>query len=182
MTRPIPIVAWAALFAAVVGGCEPDKIDLAPPWANPSDTQPEPAAQPVPKPLHLLLPQAVRIHSFTGMRTFNEAGGVQGIDVRIEALDAYGDSTKAFGTFRFALYPYRPNLPNKRGQRIATWEEDLLEPRKNALHWDRITQAYQFRLQWNRPVPVGNRYLLTATFTSPFSLRKFAEREFVAGE
>jgi len=168
--------------AAASAGCDGEKFDFRPPWSAPSARDANAARTAVPEPIHLLLPQAVRIHPFTGTRTFDDSGGVKGIDVRIEAIDAYGDSTKAFGKFQFALHEYRPGRPDPKGRRIATWEEDVLEPKKNLIHWDNITRAYKFKLQWYRPIPVGSRFILVVSFSSPFTERRFAERSFISGQ
>ena len=138
--------------------------------------------QKVPSPINLLLPRKVRIHPFTGTRTFDQAGGVRGIDVRIEARDAFDDPTKAFGDFRFELYSYRPYSPDPRGQRIASWHESLMATKKNLRHWDGIAKRYQFKLVWDQPIPVGDRFVLAATFTSPFTDRLFDQRVFVSGQ
>ena len=186
MRDPLPFRALGgllvALAAAASGGCDGEKFDFRPPWSAPSARDANAARTAVPEPIHLLLPQAVRIHPFTGTRTFDDSGGVKGIDVRIEAIDAYGDSTKAFGKFHFALHEYQPGRPDPKGRRIATWEENLLEPKKNLIHWDNITRAYKFKLQWYRPIPVGSRFILVASFSSPFTQRKFAERSFISGQ
>jgi hypothetical protein len=175
--------AWAAVLATVLAaGCNGGSFSMTSP-ANPAvSARPEPADVKVPEPLHLLLPKAIRIHPFTGTRTFDEAGGVKGIDVRVEALDAYGDAAKAFGRFQFALYQYQSDSPNPRGPRVATWEEDLLDPEKNLVHWDSLTRAYAFKLQWYRAIPVGQKFILAVDFSSPFTARKFAERVFVSGQ
>ena len=163
-------------------GCQNGKFGTKPPWDTPSAQPPDRAETAVPHPLHLLLPKAISIHPFTGTRTFDQAGGIRGIDVRITALDAYGDATKAFGKFHFALHGYRPDSPDPKGPQIATWEEDLLAPEKNILHWDRITRTYEFKLQWYRAIEVGKKFLLVVNFSSPFTERKFADRVFVSGE
>ena len=137
--------------------------------------------QEIPQPISLLLPKSVRVHPFTG-RTFDEAGGISGIDVRIEAIDAYGDATKAFGSFRFEMYRFMPNSLDPKGDMIATWDEDLLDPTKNLLHWDKTTRLYTFKLQWDQPVPVGRRLVLVATFDSPFTERLADQWEFVSGQ
>jgi len=170
------------LAAMGAPGCDNGRLASKPPWDTPAAPRPEQGGTPVPAPLNLLLPKAISIHPFTGTRTFDQTGGVRGIDVRITALDAYGDATKAFGKFHFALHEYRPNSPDPKGERIYTWEEDLLKPQKNLLHWDRITRTYEFKLQWYRPIEVGKRFLLIVSFSSPFTERKFAERVFVSGE
>jgi hypothetical protein len=176
-----PGVAAVALLAACLGGCQDGKFNMQGGWPT---TAPhgEVGAQQIPSPINLLLPKAVRIHPFTGTRTFDQAGGVKGIDVRIEALDGYGDPTKAFGQFYFALHQYVPGNADPKGKLIASWKEDIMEPNKNFLHWDNITRTYEFKLQWYRAIPVGNRFVLAVSFTSPFTERKFAERVFVSGQ
>ena len=136
----------------------------------------------VPAPINLMLPKAIRIHPFTGARTFDEAGGIRGIDVRMEANDSYGDAAKAFGTFRFELYRFVPNSIDPKGRIVASWEESIFEPKKNLLHWDKITRTYQFKLQWDKAVPIGKRFVLVSVFSSPFSQRLTAERVFISGE
>jgi hypothetical protein len=175
--------AWALVVTFVLSaGCSGGKFSVSPPGNSVASARPEPAEIKVPAPLHLLLPKAIKVHPFTGTRTFDEAGGVKGIDVRVEALDAYGDATKAFGKFQFALYQYQSDSPSPRGPRVATWEEDLLDPEKNLVHWDAITRAYAFKLQWYRAIPVGQKFILAVDFSSPFTARKFAERVFVSGQ
>ena len=184
MTRYLTAAARVVVVVALVlsAGCNGGKFSMTSPADSAASARPEPADVKVPAPLHLLLPKAIRIHPFTGTRTFDEAGGVKGIDVRVEALDAYGDATKAFGKFQFALYQHQSNSPNPRGPRVATWEEDLLKPEKNLVHWDSITRAYAFKLQWYRAIPVGQKFILAVDFSSPFSARKFTERVFVSGQ
>ena len=184
MTRYLTVAAWAAAVATMAPspGCNGERFPTTSPPNPGASARPELADVKVPAPLHLLLPRAIRIHPFTGTRTFDEAGGVKGIDVRVEALDAYGDATKAFGKFHFVLYQYQPDSPSPRGPRVATWEEDLLDPEKNLVHWDAITRAYAFKLQWYRAIPVGQKFILAVDFSSPFTARKFDERVFVSGQ
>ena len=161
------------MLAATVscGGC----------W-NKADVNTAQTDQPVPEPINLLLPKSVRIHPFTGTRSFDEAGGIRGIDVRIEAVDHYGDPTKAFGQMRFELFRFKPNSTDPKGKRIAVWEESTIAPKKNLVHWDKITRTYEFKLQWDSPIPVGRKFVLQAVFTSPFTERMFAERVFISGQ
>ncbi len=170
-----PALAWCGLsllLTVAVAGCKGDVL------TGGADG----GEQSVPGPINLLLPHEIRIHPFTGTRTFDEAGGVRGIEVRVEARDAYADPTKAFGEFRFELYDYKPNRPDHRGDRLAMWRESLLEPEKNLVHWDEITRTYEFKLQWARAIPVGRRFVLVAVFDSPFTRRLFAERTAISGE
>jgi len=161
---------FVVFFAAVLQGCRGG--------AKP----PAPTVQPIIGPLSLLLPKRVKIHPFTGTRTFEEHGGVKGIIVRIQLMDSYDDPIKGFGDFRFELYEFRPYSQNPKGKKIAIWEESLMQPKKNLLHWDKITRAYKFKLQRNSEMPQGNKYVLVAVFSSPYSERLFAERQFAAGQ
>jgi len=140
-----------------------------------------PERQAVPAPVNLLLPKGIRIHPFTATRSFDEAG-TKGINVRIEVLDHFGDSAKAFGNFRFELYEYISGGAKTKGRRINVWVVELMDPKKNLLHWDSITRAYEFKLELEKTIPPGRRLVVVAVFSSPFTERLFDEREFVAGK
>ncbi|MBS3735301.1 MAG: hypothetical protein KGY99_10330 [Phycisphaerae bacterium] len=168
----------ASLAAVIAVGCGPVEwgdLGLDPAPANPA------SRGEVPHPIDLLLPREVRIHPFTG-RLFGEEGEIKGIEVSVEARDAYDDATKAFGTFRFELYAYRRDRPDERGPRIATWTESLLDARDNARHWDMIAKRYSFKLALDRPIAVGHRFVLTVDFTSPFTDRISDQHAFIAGQ
>ena len=184
---------WLTLLAALAcSACRPDQ-SAEYDWGA-GATDPEPAAallapppaaptrQSVPHPITLLLPKEVHIDAFTGTRTFDRAGGVRGIDVRIKATDHYGTVTKAFGVFRFELYTVVSNNANRRGKLVSRWNVDLSNPKVNVKHWEDIPPCYKFRLKWSRPIPVGQQFMLAVVFSSPFTERKFHERVFVAGE
>jgi hypothetical protein len=172
-----------ALAAAWAGGCKDGRVIGPDAGAKADGAKSAPGSRrgDVPAPVDLLLPRKIRIHPFTGTRTF-DASGVRGIDVRIEPTDAFGDATKAFGTFRFELYAYAAQSPDPKGRRISSWTVDLIEPDQNRRHWQPTALRYQFKLQWNRGIPVGERFVLAATFTSPFTRRLTAERVFVSGQ
>jgi hypothetical protein len=136
----------------------------------------------IPEPISLMLPEEIRLHSFTRTRVFDDAGGIRGVDVRVEAVDAYGDATKAFGTFRFEMYRFQHAQPDPKGQQIAAWTEELLNPERNLLHWEKVHRMYRFKLQWDQPIPVGQRYVLVAYFDSPYTQRLSDERVFISGQ
>jgi hypothetical protein len=165
---------FAALAAAVVvtSGCEGLY------WPASRPVRP----QAVPEPLEVLLPKQVRIQEFTGTRDFGQAEGVKGIDVRIEAKDGYGDTTKALGTFHFELFHYKPNSPDPKGDRIAVWTVNVEDPKVNRRYWNDIHRIYQFKLGWKEPIPVGRKFVLTVAFQSKFTERLFHQRVFVSGE
>jgi len=168
------------LAASALPACQQQDFKWPPKWTfRPA----KPAATgSVPYPLTLVLPKTISIHPFTGMRTFDDAGGTKGIDVRIEAKDSYGDTTRAFGDFRFELYSFKPNSLDPKDVKLATWDVGLMDPATNMLHWDNITRTYQFRLEWSRPIPPGQQFVLVAVFSSPYTERTFAERVFASAQ
>jgi hypothetical protein len=167
------------VLCGLLAGCE--GLNLNSSTSKPATAASAPAT-PIPEPVSLMLPKEIRIHPFTGTRTFDDAGGIKGIDVRIEAVDAYGDATKAFGDFRFELYTFKENSPDPKKQRIALWEVPLMDPKTNLTHWDNITRTYEFKLQWDQAIPVGQKFVLVAVYSSPYTQREFAERTFVSGQ
>ncbi|HAU36910.1 MAG TPA: hypothetical protein DCX07_04250, partial [Phycisphaerales bacterium] len=92
------------------------------------------------------------------------------------------DPTKAFGDFRFELHEFVPNATDPKGRRLSTWDVSVVDPKTNLLHWDGITRTYQFKLKWVNPVPVGERFVLRAVFSSPHTDRLFDERVLVSGQ
>lgn len=165
------LVAWPAWHI----GCIDPKADV---------NQNQDEAREIPSPIDTLLPHKIDFHPFTeaGIRQLDDAGGLRGIETRIRAFDLHGDTTKAFGQFRVELYAYRPDAVDHKGKKGPTWEIDLMDAEVNNLHWDEISRAYKFLLQWDNAIPVGQRYVLHVTLSSPWTARKFAEKVFVAGE
>ncbi|MCK4626575.1 MAG: hypothetical protein KAV00_14745 [Phycisphaerae bacterium] len=169
--RSVLSVFALTLTTVLVGGCE---MFFPKPGAQP------PAAEVVPEPINTLLPTQIRIHPFTGLRAFSDKGDIKGLDVRIEAIDAYGDTNKAFGLFRFELYQFKPNSPDPKGPRVAVWNVNIEDFKTNRRHWNSIARTYQFKLAWNRPIPVGRKFVLITIFQSRFTERLFAELTFVS--
>jgi hypothetical protein len=171
VTKNLWICGWLALTAWVCTGigCTPKGLH--------GDMD---ASTAVPPPIDLLLPKTLEIHSFTQTETFESRQG--GIRARVKARDSYGDGTKAFGRFRFALYQCLPQKQNKRGVKLADWEIDVSQPEQNLVYWDRHTGAYEFKLGWDQRIQAGQRLILEAVFQSEFTPRLTAEREIIVGE
>jgi hypothetical protein len=129
-------------------------------------------------PLSFTLPHTISIHPFTSLRTIDNQG--QRLEVRMEAKDAYQDTTKAFGKFRFELYSFKPISPNHKGELIDSWEEDITGGQTNLIHWDPITRSYVFRLVLSASIPPGRILVLTASFETPYSTsRLFPQDDYV---
>lgn len=170
----LPLAA-ALLAAGLMGGCQNN--------AGAGSLLGEQATHGVPDPINLTLPHAIVIHPFTGAnRTFDPKGGIKGIEVQIMAKDAYGDATKAYGDFKFELYEYKNVQSDPRGERIAVWEASVEDGKDNRVHWSELSRMYEFRLQWGQAVPVGQKLVLTATFSSRYTDRLFNQYVFAAGE
>lgn len=185
----VTVIALAC-FCSLWAGCHGRRMQADTSWtgavkpskfAGPANPKPG-SIKPVPAPLHLLLPKKIRIHPFTGARSFVEGSDITGLDVRIEASDSYGDATKAFGHFRFELYSFLPNSLDPKGGKLITWQIPVMDAKTNLVHWNNINRTYEFKLQWQRGIGSGQQYVLTAVFTSPYTERLFAERVFIAGE
>ena len=128
---------------------------------------------PVPRPLNLLLPKRMRIHPFSGVT--DTAGGSQRIEVRVEAVDAFGDSTKMFGDFRFEAYILKPRSTDRKGRLLETWDASTMDGKTNLMHWDGITRMYVFKLDWEKPQIGKQPFVMRVVFTSPFTRRFTAE-------
>ena len=158
------VAVLAVLALAALPGC-------------PGPAAPAPAGNVhVPEPLNLLLPKRMRIHPFSDVITGPDAA--QQIEVRIEAVDAFGDATKIFGDFRFEVYAVKPMSTDRRGRLIETWEASIMAGKTNVVHWDSITRTYLFKLDWDKPLPGKQPFVMRAVFTSPFTRRLVAERTF----
>jgi len=129
---------------------------------------------PVPDPLNLLLPKRIRIHPFSDVIVGPD--GVKQVEVRIEAIDSFGDATKMFGEFRFELYTVKPMSIDPKGRLIETWDVSIMDGRTNLLHWDGITRTYVFKLDWDTPLGGRPPLVIRAVFNSPFTQRFITER------
>ena len=171
----------------LTGGC----VDMTQ-WLGGTDTPP-PSTQPapreytqidVPQPISLLLPKKINIHPFTTTRTFDKDGGIRGVDVRVEVFNAFQEATKAFGSFRFELFTHKRNAEDPKGEKREIWEIEpsMLDAKENLRYWNRSQQMYEFKLQWDKPIPVGEKFVLQAVFTSPFTDRLITQRVFMSGQ
>jgi len=129
---------------------------------------------PVPDPVNLLLPTRMRIHPFTDV--ISGPDGVKRVEVRIEAIDSFGDATKMFGEFRFELYTVKAMSVDPKGRLIETWDVPIMDGKSNLAHWDGITRTYVFKLDWDTPLPGNGPLVIRAVFSSPFTPRYTAER------
>ncbi len=179
MDRWWQTAAWTAFVAPGVFllGCGPDGGLESKAGSGPDRIE-------VPQPIDRMMPARVEFHPFTesGVRTFDNTGGLRGIETRIRALDHFGHTTKAFGTFRIELYGYDAGAIGHRGPKGPTWDIELMEPDRNNMHWDEISRSYIFKLGWDNAIPIGQRYVLRVVFTSPFTQTLDEQKVYIAGQ
>lgn len=125
-------------------------------------------------------PRSIKILPFTKPRSFDMKDDLpDGIAVSLRPLDAEGDSTKAYGTFLFELYTYRPATADHKGELLQTWSQPILNPKDQQRFWERVTATYEFQLDWaGSPIPPQQKYILVASFEAPGSQRLFDKYEF----
>ncbi|MCG8405002.1 MAG: hypothetical protein MI923_07380 [Phycisphaerales bacterium] len=125
-------------------------------------------------------PKSIKILEFTKPQSFDDDLIPDGLKVWLRPRDGDGDELKAFGTFIFELYAYRPASQNRKGQLIQQWKQPVLEHESQRQFWNRITRAYEFHLSWEgEPIPPQKKYILAVSFQSgPGSERLFDAYEF----
>jgi len=124
-------------------------------------------------------PRSIEILPFTKPRSFDDDAFPDGIGVSLRPLDGAGDPVKAYGTFIFELYDYRPASGRHRGQPLQSWTQPVADLDDQKRFWERVTSTYEFQLSWEgQPIPPQKKYLLTASFQAPGSKRLFDEYEF----
>lgn len=119
-------------------------------------------------------PVRVRLHPvFTQVRDWTGDGRPDGIEVLIELLDQFGDTTKAAGDVRFELHAFREFSPDPRGERIVSpFEGQLMTVEQQRARWSRPSRAYQFQLAWSG-IRSETTYVLTTTFETTGGQRLF---------
>jgi len=107
------------------------------------------------------MPTPVSIRVFPGTRFVVDDGEIL-LDARIELLDAQGDPMKASGRYRFDLH--EPQNDGELGLRLYVWRSDVLSLAQHAEHWDRVTNAYAFRLRLREPATAQDSSRLLVSF------------------
>ena len=162
---------WGAwLLAGVLApgaGCERGRV---------SDTTEGPTTEEL---VSYYSPQSIKILPFTKPCSFDEDVVPDGLCVSLHTLDAAGDPVKAYGTFLFELYAYRPGTSDHRGELLHTWTQPVNNPKDQKQYWEKPTKTYEFQLSWEgQPLEPQKKYILTATLQAPGAKRLFDEYEF----
>lgn len=118
----------------------------------------------------LMLPQRIKIESFTKIKSFNEDEIPDGILMVVRAFDKFGDPVKAVGPWYFELWTYQNASGDPKGQRLAFWDRNISTAEEVRLYWTRA-QMYEFQLAWAGGVEglqPGRKFVLTATYRAPW--------------
>ena len=140
---------------APAGGAAP-----APPWAS------------------LFAPASLVIGFFTRSRDFDGQPGDDGLEVRLQPLDQFGDPTKAVGSYRIEVFQYRLRTSEHKGGRLGHWFISVLDTDSQRKYYDPVDRSYVFPLLWEAPIEVGAAVIVQATYYPPggFQEKLFAQR------
>lgn len=157
-----------ALSLACVSGCRRGQLRA---------TGEEPTAEEM---VGYYSPRSIKLLPFTKPRSFDNDLIPDGIGVSLQTLDAAGDPVKAYGTFLFELYHYRPASQDHRGKLIQTWTQPVRDLKDQERFWEKVTDTYEFQLSWEgNPIPTQKKFVLAASFEpGPGGDRLFDEIEF----
>lgn len=129
--------------------------------------------------LSLLMPREIRIvEPFTRWAEFDGKPGVDGIDVYVQPVNAFGDPIRTTGTMLVELYAFRPGSADRKGKRRELWELSLLTEGDQKERWNRATQMYEFRLELSpesRSGSPGDKLVLVVTHNSPLGEHRWDE-------
>ena len=141
---------------------------------------PEPAGGlgPIPPWATLFAPRSLVIGFFTRSRSFDQNPGDDGLEVRLQPIDQFGDPTKAVGSYRIEAFAYQRLSTDKRGRRLGHWFVAVLDAPSNRTYYDPIDRSYVFPLLWEEPLPAGMLVIVQATYYPPggFEEKLIAQR------
>jgi hypothetical protein len=161
---------------------EPGRAE--PPAGEPRLPQPVGGNRPAPPWATLFAPTSLVIGFFTRSRDFDGEPGDDGLEVRLQPLDQFGDPTKAVGSFRIEIFKYRLHSGEKRGERLGHWFVSVLDVESNRRYYDPVDRSYVFPLLWSAPIEAGTVVIVQATYYPPggFQEKLFAQRVIKVGQ
>lgn len=122
----------------------------------------------MPPAARLLLVSHINVLPMTQVADWTGDGVLDGFEVQVEALDAFGDPVKLVGRLFFELYEFRPGHADRRAMRQAFWEVNIETAYDSLRFWDRFNRTYHFNLVWDKTPQVGRRYIFQVTYLAPW--------------
>ncbi|MFO8012442.1 MAG: hypothetical protein R6X20_03955 [Phycisphaerae bacterium] len=151
--------------------------------AGPVEGEPDLPAPPgglMPAPAWAVMfaPRSLVIGFFTQSKNFDEVPGPDGLEVRLQPLDQFGDPTKAVGSYRIEVFTQRRLTGETRGRRLGHWFVSVLDAEANRRYYDPVDRSYVFPLLWDRAIEPGTPVIVQATYYPPggFTEKLFAQR------
>ncbi|HUU11450.1 MAG TPA: hypothetical protein VM431_13065 [Phycisphaerae bacterium] len=146
--------------------------------------QPEGGARPAPPWAVMFAPQSLVVGFFTRSKNFDNVPGDDGLEVRLQPLDQFGDPTKAIGSYRIEVFTYRLQSGEKRGDRLGHWFVAILDAAGNRKYYDPVDRSYVFPLLWDKEIEAGTAVIVQATYYPPggFTEKLFAQRVVKIGD
>jgi hypothetical protein len=150
----------------------------------PTLPKPEGGDQPAPPWATMFAPRSLVVGFFTRSRNFDDVPGDDGLEVRLQPLDQFGDPAKAVGSYRIEIFEYRMLTGEKRGRRLGHWYVTVLDEESNRKYYDPVDRSYVFPLLWNQEIEPGSAAIVQATYYPPggFTHKLFAQRVIKTGE
>jgi len=126
----------------------------------------------------MFAPRSLVIGFFTQSKNFDDVPGPDGLEVRLQPLDAFGDPTKAVGSYRIEVFKQRLLTGEARGERLGHWFVSVLDVEANRRYYDPVDRSYVFPLMWDHEIPPGMPVIVQATYYPPggFTEKLFAQR------
>jgi len=132
----------------------------------------------VPEWATMFAPRTLVIGFFTQSKNFDGVPGPDGLEVRLQPLDQFGDPTKAVGAYRIEVFEHRTRTGEKRGTRLGHWFVSVLDEKVNRRYYDPVDRSYVFPLLWDSEIAPGTPVIVQATYYPPggFTEKLFAQR------
>ena len=141
---------------------------------------PEPPGGKMPAPewATMFAPRSLVIGFFTQSTNFDDVAGPDGLEVRLQPLDQFGDPTKAVGSYRIEVFEQRIRTGEPRGNRLGHWFVSVLDAKANRRYYDPVDRSYVFPLLWDHEIAAGTAVIVQATYYPPggFTEKLFAQR------
>ena len=145
--------------------------------------RPEGGTGPVPKWAQMFEPKSLTIGFFTQTKDFDQVPGDDGLEVRVQPLDQFGDPTKAVGSYRVEVFEYLFRTGEPKGRRLGHWFVPVLNAESNRKYYDAIDRSYVFPLLWASVVPPDIQIIVQVTYYPPggFEEKIIAQRRLKTG-
>ena len=126
------------------------------------------------KMVELLMPQRIEIvEAFTAFQSFDDDDIPDGIELLLQAHDAYGDSVKIAGGLRIELYSHQPASADPKGRRLLDpWVVTLDDEKDQRRYWNMVTGMYEIPLEFpagsvTAAEGSGGQFVLAVTYNTP---------------